>query len=69
MSAIADGPEEPTPVIQVLFALYPQCGAVEVTGPYEVLSQATQPGAGTGKTIPSQTQETIPHFPLHLLFW
>ena len=43
MSAIAEGVEDgPTPVIKVLFALYPNFGAQEVVGAYEVLNKALQ---------------------------
>ena len=40
MSAIAETPDGPVEVIQVLFALHPGFGAQEVVGPLEVLSQA-----------------------------
>ena len=50
MSAVAEEPDGPVPVIQVLFALHPSFGAQELCGPLEVLSNArhkiNDPGIG-----------------------
>jgi hypothetical protein len=40
MSAVADGPDGPTPVIQVLFTLYPGFDTLDFCGPLEVLNWA-----------------------------
>jgi hypothetical protein len=48
MSAIAEHPDEPVEVIQVLFALHPTFGAQELCGPLEVLSKALQKNTDPG---------------------
>ena len=40
MSAIAENGSGPQEVLQVLFALYPKFGALDFTGPLEVLNYA-----------------------------
>ena len=52
MSAIAENPEGPHEVIQVLFALFPNFGALDFTGPLEVLNYATHTVGDVGKQNP-----------------
>ncbi len=52
MSAIAENPDEPVEVIQVLFALHPKFGAQELCGPLEVLTRALQKNNDPGKPPP-----------------
>ncbi len=68
MSAIAENPDEPVEVIQVLFALHPNFGAQELCGPLEVLSNALQKINVPGNYITSRPCCFELHtFPGHLV--
>ena len=49
MSAIADSSDGPTPIIQVLFALFPNMDTLDFTGPLEVFSSAKHNISDAGK--------------------
>jgi hypothetical protein len=61
MSAIAEHPDEPVEVIQVLFALHPNFGAQELCGPLEVLSNALQKMGVPGKSRTSTFVFNLDH--------
>lgn len=66
MSAVAETPDGPVEVIQVLFALHPGFGAQELCGPLEILSKAyhkindpSKPVFSVGQSIQQSSDDLV----------